>query len=83
MCGIAGILYFNGRGTDRAVIEKMTDAISHRGPDAGATLVEGSLAFGHRRLSIIDLSSAANQPFNDTTGRYVIVFNGEIYNYQK
>ncbi|HEY4334348.1 MAG TPA: asparagine synthase (glutamine-hydrolyzing) [Puia sp.] len=83
MCGIAGILYFNGRDADPAVIGKMTDALSHRGPDAGATLAEGPLAFGHRRLSIIDLSSAANQPFHDVTGRYVIVFNGEIYNYEE
>jgi len=83
MCGIAGILYFNGRDADRAVIGQMTDALSHRGPDAGATLAEGPLAFGHRRLSIIDLSSAANQPFQDVTGRYVIVFNGEIYNYEE
>jgi asparagine synthase (glutamine-hydrolysing) len=83
MCGIAGFLYFNGRSADPAAIGQMTDAISHRGPDAGATWVEGPLAFGHRRLSIIDLSPAANQPFHDVTGRYVIVFNGEIYNYQE
>lgn len=83
MCGIAGIIYFKGRSADPAAIEAMTAAISHRGPDAGATWVEGALAFGHRRLSIIDLSSAANQPFHDVTGRYVIVFNGEIYNYQE
>jgi len=82
MCGIAGILYFNGRSADPAIIGQMNDAIRHRGPDAGATWVEGPLAFGHRRLSIIDLSSAANQPFHDVSGRYVIVFNGEIYNYQ-
>ena len=83
MCGIAGILFFNGRNAESPVIDRMTGAISHRGPDAGATLVEGPLGLGHRRLSIIDLSSAANQPFNDLTGRYVIVFNGEIYNYQE
>ena len=83
MCGIAGIFNVNGRSADRAAIEAMTAAISHRGPDAGASWVDGPLAFGHRRLSIIDLSSAANQPFHDVTGRYVIVFNGEIYNYQE
>jgi len=83
MCGIAGFLYLNGRDADPTVIAKMNDAISHRGPDAGATWLEGPLAFGHRRLSIIDLSSAANQPFHDVSGRYVIVFNGEIYNYQQ
>ena len=83
MCGIAGILNRDGRGADRAAIGRMTDAVRHRGPDAGSTLVEGPLAFGHRRLSIIDLSTAANQPFSDITGRYVVVFNGEIYNYQE
>jgi len=65
------------------MIRRMTDAIAHRGPDADACWVEGNIAFGHRRLSIIDLSAAANQPFTDVSGRYVIVFNGEIYNYQE
>jgi asparagine synthase (glutamine-hydrolysing) len=83
MCGIAGIFCVNGRDADSAAIGQMTDALSHRGPDAGATWTDGPLAFGHRRLSIIDLSLAANQPFHDVTGRYVIVFNGEIYNYKE
>jgi asparagine synthase (glutamine-hydrolysing) len=61
----------------------MTDAVAHRGPDAGAILVEGNVAFGHRRLSIIDLSESSNQPFVDNTGRYVMVYNGEIYNYRE
>jgi asparagine synthase (glutamine-hydrolysing) len=65
------------------MIRRMTDAIAHRGPDADACWVEGNIAFGHRRLSIIDLSAAANQPFTDVSGRYVIVFNGEIYNYRE
>ena len=82
MCGIAGIVHFDGSPIPDGLPERMCDSIRHRGPDAGATWVEGPLAFGHRRLSIIDLSSAANQPFHDVSGRYVIVFNGEIYNYQ-
>ena len=60
----------------------MTDAMSHRGPDADGFLVEKELAFGHRRLSIIDLSTDSNQPFHDHTGRYVMVYNGEMYNYK-
>jgi len=60
----------------------MTDAMAHRGPDADACWTEGNVSLGHRRLSIIDLSSAANQPFVDNSGRYVVVFNGEIYNYR-
>jgi asparagine synthase (glutamine-hydrolysing) len=82
MCGIAGILYFNQPVPDQSVIKKMTDAMAHRGPDAHNDFVQGRVALGHRRLSIIDLSDAANQPFADHTGRYRIVFNGEIYNFQ-
>jgi asparagine synthase (glutamine-hydrolysing) len=61
----------------------MADAMRHRGPDADGFYVEGSVALGHRRLSIIDLSDSANQPLTDATGRYVIVFNGELYNFRE
>lgn len=61
----------------------MTEAIAHRGPDSDGYFVEGGLSFGHRRLSIIDLSDSANQPIADQSGRYIIVFNGEIYNYRE
>jgi len=83
MCGIAGILNFSGQQIDQSVIRKMTDAISHRGPDADGFFSENKISFGHRRLSIIDLSSAANQPFIDNSGRYIMTFNGEIYNYKQ
>jgi asparagine synthase (glutamine-hydrolysing) len=89
MCGIAGILgSINGR--NRAALQRMTDALAHRGPD-GAGIWESSQAsdgvgcmLGHRRLSIIDLSSAADQPMIDGTGGHnrAIVFNGEIYNFK-
>ena len=59
----------------------MTDSMRHRGPDSEGFYTDGPLAFGHRRLSIIDLSDSANQPFIDNSGRYIIIFNGEIYNY--
>ena len=81
MCGIAGIFHSAGH-IDKARIQRMTDAVAHRGPDAGAVAVEGQIAFGHRRLSIIDLSDSSNQPFADHSGRYLMVYNGEIYNYQ-
>jgi asparagine synthase (glutamine-hydrolysing) len=81
MCGIAGILLFNQSHVDDHRIKIMTRLMSHRGPDAEGFFMDRELAFGHRRLSIIDLSSEANQPFLDNTGRYVVVFNGEIYNY--
>ncbi|MFZ6012199.1 MAG: asparagine synthetase B family protein, partial [Bacteroidota bacterium] len=83
MCGIAGIV---SKGKiDERVIGAMVDALSHRGPDArGAILSEDETIFlGHTRLSIIDLDARANQPFFSRDGRYVIVFNGEIYNYQQ
>src|SRR5690349_14715590 len=81
MCGIAGILSFKNNA-DQEAIGRMTKAMAHRGPDAEGFYVEGPLAFGHLRLSIIDLSEAANQPFKDASGRYIIIFNGEIYNYR-
>jgi asparagine synthase (glutamine-hydrolysing) len=83
MCGIAGIIKFNHSRVDLSVIQRMTDSMAHRGPDAGNFFAEGNIALGHRRLSIIDLSDAANQPFTDNSGRYVMVFNGEMYNYQE
>jgi asparagine synthase (glutamine-hydrolysing) len=82
MCGIAGILYLNQPLPGVSLIKKMTDAMAHRGPDAHNDYVNGRIALGHRRLSIIDLSEVANQPLADHTGRYRIVFNGEIYNFR-
>jgi asparagine synthase (glutamine-hydrolysing) len=81
MCGIAGIIYFNNTKVEERLIRGMTDCMAHRGPDSDGLLVEGSLALGQRRLSIIDLSAASDQPFIDNSGRYKMVFNGEIYNY--
>jgi asparagine synthase (glutamine-hydrolysing) len=83
MCGIAGLLYFNKEAGDPSVIRRMTDSMAHRGPDADGYFLENNIALGHRRLSIIDLSAAANQPFIDNSGRYIMVFNGEMYNYQE
>jgi asparagine synthase (glutamine-hydrolysing) len=80
MCGIAGILN-KQTPVDPDQIRRMSASMCHRGPDAEGIFIDRELAFGHRRLSIIDLSDAANQPFEDASGRYVIVFNGEIYNY--
>ncbi len=79
MCGISGILSAHPK---KEVIEKMTARIAHRGPDAQGIYLDEHIALGHRRLPIIDLSEAANQPMTDVSGRYVIVFNGEIYNYK-
>src|ERR1700730_4591915 len=82
MCGIAGIIDLKGRVVDGGMVRRMTKAIAHRGPDADGLFVEGSAGLGHRRLSIIDLSAESNQPFYDPSGRYVMVYNGEMYNYE-
>ena len=79
MCGIAGILSASER-TD-AIMRKMTDAISHRGPDADGLWHGQGISLGHRRLSILDLSQAGAQPMTSRSGRYVMVYNGEIYNH--
>ena len=78
MCGIAGIL---GKDAKSNVIDEMLMVQHHRGPDFTGKWLEEGVALGHNRLSIIDLSNSANQPFFDKTKRYAIVFNGEIYNY--
>jgi len=83
MCGISGAFDRSQQESLPALIRRVNDALAHRGPDAEGFLVEGPLALGHRRLSIIDLSAAANQPFEDASGRYVMVFNGEIYNFRE
>ncbi len=78
MCGIAGIL---GKNAKSNLIDDMLMVQHHRGPDYKDKWLEEGVALGHNRLSIIDLSNSANQPFSDRTKRFSIVFNGEIYNY--
>ena len=81
MCGIAGWVSGNGESPDRGVLTRVTRALAHRGPDAEGIVIDGAVGMGHRRLSIIDLSTDANQPMRDASGRYLVVFNGEIYNF--
>jgi asparagine synthase (glutamine-hydrolysing) len=83
MCGIAGIAGMKDRDAATSAVGRMTDRIAHRGPDADGFFIEDGIALGHRRLSIIDLSEAANQPQFDTTNRYAIILNGEIYNFRE
>ncbi len=83
MCGIAGIWQF--KDLDGSIAEKarrMTRAIAHRGPDDEGIWSDHTVALGHRRLAIVDLSPAGHQPMISADGRYVLVFNGEIYNYK-
>jgi asparagine synthase (glutamine-hydrolysing) len=83
MCGILGYV---GNDYNREQFERALESMSHRGPDGAGTFVkhfgEKIVALGHRRLAIIDLSSMANQPMSTPDNRYIIVFNGEIYNYK-
>ena len=86
MCGIAGFCNFHGSvKMQEENLEKMKQRMLHRGPDAGGSYVsgDGKVALGHRRLSIVDLSEAGLQPMKSHSGRYVMVYNGEIYNYKK
>lgn len=81
MCGIAGYVSYR-TAAETGLIENMTAAIMHRGPDASGCYIHNNLALGHRRLSIIDLSDAAVQPMKNEDGSIIVVFNGEIYNYR-
>ena len=83
MCGIAGIYGLDKLADPRAVIRRMTDACAHRGPDAVGEWIDGPVVLGHRRLSIIDRTSASDQPFQSADGSYTLIFNGEIYNYRE
>ncbi|CAK0741142.1 asparagine synthase (glutamine-hydrolysing) [Gammaproteobacteria bacterium] len=85
MCGIAGALTIRDFTSYQQALSRMTRAIAHRGPDADGHWYdsEAGIALGHRRLSIIDLTEAGAQPMLSVSGRYVLVFNGEIYNHLK
>ena len=83
MCGIAGIFRFSGRGNDLASVELMLDDLERRGPDDAGVVSRGAVVLGHRRLGILDCSPAGHQPMATRSGRYLISFNGEIYNYRE
>ncbi len=80
MCGIAGLLRRDGHPVDRPLLERMTDVLSHRGPDGRGFYVDGAVGLGHRRLAIIDLTNGA-QPMGSDDGMTWIAYNGEVYNY--
>ncbi|MGB0723123.1 MAG: N-acetylglutaminylglutamine amidotransferase [Gammaproteobacteria bacterium] len=81
MCGICGELRFDGGPVDEAGLDAMSAVLAPRGPDHAGRHVQGPVGFGHRRLSVIDLSHAADQPMVDADSGLVLVFNGAIYNY--
>ncbi|WP_319541317.1 asparagine synthase (glutamine-hydrolyzing) [uncultured Pseudodesulfovibrio sp.] len=83
MCGICGLLNFTSERPDAGTLQAMTDSIRHRGPDGEGFYIDGPIGFGHRRLAIIDLSEAAAQPMVSNDGRYILTYNGEVYNFQE
>ncbi len=84
MCGITGIFAFNEVGRFHMInLSRSIDHLEHRGPNARGMYTEDKIGLGHRRLSILDLRPEANQPMRDVSGRYRIVYNGEIFNYKE
>lgn len=84
MCGINGIFHFQSqRKIDNRILTKMRDALEHRGPDDKGIFVENNIGLGHRRLSILDVSAAGHQPYSSDNDRFVMVYNGEIYNFKE
>lgn len=83
MCGIAGLINLNGDPVSPVLIQRMTDAIAHRGPDGEGQWIEGNVGIGHRRLAIIDPSPSGHQPMLSPDGRWVLTYNGEIYNFRE
>jgi asparagine synthase (glutamine-hydrolysing) len=81
MCGFVGVVALNGAPIDSSIIRQMSITLRHRGPDDEGTYISGTVGFGFRRLSILDLSPTGHQPMSSQDGQIVLVFNGEIYNY--
>lgn len=83
MCGFSGEIRFDAGQADIAAVARMTDRMAPRGPDAAGVSAQGRMAFGHRRLKIIDLSERAQQPMTDPELGLTLAFNGCIYNYRQ
>ena len=83
MCGIAGLLELAGRPVHPGMLEGMGRTLRHRGPDDSGVYVDGAIGLANVRLAVIDTSSAGHQPMSSADGRYVIVYNGELYNFRE
>lgn len=83
MCGIVGVYNLDGAPVAPPLLKRMTDMVAHRGPDGEGYYAQGGVGLGHRRLAIIDLSPAGNQPMSNPAGNIIITYNGEIYNYRQ
>lgn len=83
MCGIAGVVNLNRESVSPTLLRIMTDAVAHRGPDGEGLWIEENVGIGHRRLAIIDPSPAGHQPMLSSNERYVLTYNGEVYNFRE
>lgn len=83
MCGIAGVINLNGDGVSPVLLQSMTDALAHRGPDGEGHWIHENVALGHRRLAIIDLTPLGRQPMVSADSRFVLTFNGMVYNHRE
>lgn len=83
MCGVSGIFNLNLAPVSAVHLKNMTDALAHRGPDGEGFFIDGALGLGHRRLAIIDLTPSGQQPMQTPDGRFIVSYNGEIYNFRE
>lgn len=83
MCGICGFITLDGSKVEEVVINRMMTLLSHRGPDDSGVWIRGNVAIGHSRLAIVDQSESGKQPIVSADGRYILTYNGEIYNYEE
>ena len=83
MCGIAGVYGLEGIADKQTLADNLAKSIQHRGPDASNAYIDELVVLAHTRLSILDVDARSNQPFLDPSGRYVLVFNGELYNFKE
>src|SRR5688500_13712337 len=81
MCGFAGIVQFDSRPVEVERLRRMRDVMTHRGPDGAGLYTDGPVGLAHRRLAIVDISAAGEQPMTNEDGSVWIAFNGEIYNH--
>lgn len=83
MCGIAGIVTRDGHPPNEDVLRRMSERVKHRGPDGEGMWIGHGIGMAHRRLAVLDLSNHASQPMRSADGRFVIVYNGEVYNFMR